>query len=393
MDQQRYERIEAYLLDRLPKAERQAFEEELMGDSSLQQALGEVKELLVAVEEVALKAELKELHGKLEAEGQGRGAANRGGGAIPPGAWALGAVAGLVLLLGLTWWLLPSGAAGEAEAKSAQDAQVQVIPPDSLGNDSLVASKELSTIELDTSSKEASPLSDPKSAEQEAEILPKAGPDTLLSPEPVRDSLEASVKEDSLPKAEPSPEPEAPAGMAYLPAATFTMGNSQGPPSEQPAHQVEVGAYFIDQQPVSNAQYCRFLNAQSAEVRDEKLLDWLPVNREIGTKIVLNAEGRFVPVGGYAEVPVVGISWEGARAYARWLGKRLPTEAEWEYAARQGAMATGRLREWCADSFGVYQSDEKSAFRSVRGGGRPTARTCLRPHVNYADVGFRCAHD
>jgi serine/threonine-protein kinase len=108
--------------------------------------------------------------------------------------------------------------------------------------------------------------------------------------------------------------PQAPPGMVYVPGGTFTIGSDEGDEYEKPAHAVTVRPFFIDQYEVTNEEYAKFL-------------------RETGRRPPPTWKG-----GGYAEGearrPVTGVTWDDANAYARWAGKRLPAEEEWECAAR-----------------------------------------------------------
>jgi formylglycine-generating enzyme required for sulfatase activity len=124
--------------------------------------------------------------------------------------------------------------------------------------------------------------------------------------------------------------------MVLIPAGLFQMGSPDGETDERPVHTVHVDAFYMDGYLVTNADYARFLNVfGNLEEGGEKWLDnegplasWLCKIRK--------KDGHFASKPGYENHPVVKVSWYGARAYARWLGKRLPTEAEWEKAARGG---------------------------------------------------------
>ena len=113
--------------------------------------------------------------------------------------------------------------------------------------------------------------------------------------------------------------------MVFVPAGPFTMGTDDGPRDERPAHRVEISAFYIDKHEVS---WKRFL-ASSAEVSRE------PNSRR--------RVPRAPDWGIVDDHPAVNISWHDAMAYSDWAGKRLPTEAEWEKAARG---TDGRTYPW-----------------------------------------------
>jgi len=110
--------------------------------------------------------------------------------------------------------------------------------------------------------------------------------------------------------------------MALVPAGEFTMGSPEGPADEQPAHRVYVDAFFMDKYEVSVGQFAEFLKATSLEAPP----DWDIMNQPQHQKR-----------------PVVNMGWADAAIYCKWAGKRLPTEAEWEKAARG---TDGRIYPW-----------------------------------------------
>jgi len=116
--------------------------------------------------------------------------------------------------------------------------------------------------------------------------------------------------------------PKAPPDMVLVPEGYFQMGSSSGTAEDQkPMHFVYTSAFYIDKYEVSNAQYRKFMEA----TQHPPPLYW---DDELFNQ---------------PDQPVVGVSWFDAMAYARWKGRRLPTEAEWEKAARG---SDGRLYPW-----------------------------------------------
>ena len=113
-----------------------------------------------------------------------------------------------------------------------------------------------------------------------------------------------------------------------------------GQDNEKPVHKVTLSDFKISKYEITNQQYCDFLNSiNSSEI---KVQEWLELSSSY-CQIKSRQDGQFEPRGGFDRHPVVKVSWYGADAFARWLGARLPTEAEWEYAARGGNKSKGYL--------------------------------------------------
>jgi formylglycine-generating enzyme required for sulfatase activity len=223
--------------------------------------------------------------------------------------------------------------------------------------------------------------------------------------------------------------------MVLIPAGYFQMGSANGLANEAPVHPVLLDAFYIDQFEVTNAQY-------RACVSDGKC------TRANSRNSFTHAGYRDDPA--YDNYPVIGVTWDQASAYCGWAGDRLPTEAEWEYAARgpdslvwpwgdtfdpgklpaavsdvqpvgsypAGASPfgvfdmAGNVAEWVADVYdsGFYARSPASnpknagngAARTYRGGAfdnldsaaYTTSHRYTKPRTfNDVDVGFRCARN
>jgi iron(II)-dependent oxidoreductase len=181
------------------------------------------------------------------------------------------------------------------------------------------------------------------------------------------------------------------------PATGFAYDN------ERPRHRVELATYEIDRTPVTNRAYIAYMEETGAEPP----LHW---EREAGTGWAVAARGRREPVD--PARPVVHVSWHEADAFARWAGKRLPSEREWE-AAQPMLDAVGEVWEWTSSDFLAYPGFEAFPYREysevffgdeykvLRGGAWATAHEVMRPSFRNWDLprrrqifaGFRCARD
>ena len=189
----------------------------------------------------------------------------------------------------------------------------------------------------------------------------------------------------------PPPSNSVYANMALITAGRFQMGSGSGAFDEKPVHTVYVDGFYIDKYEVTNAQYKKFVDANPQWRKNR-----IPRAYHNGSYLS-DWNGNDYP-SGKGEHPVTHVSWYAAMAYAQWAGKRLPTEAEWEKAARGGAVGqrypwgnsidsdkanygtdsttrvgtyppnnyglydmAGNVREWCLDAYqgGFYKSSQR----------------------------------
>ena len=140
------------------------------------------------------------------------------------------------------------------------------------------------------------------------------------------------------------------AKMVLIPAGEFQMGGNDGNSDEKPVHTVYLDAFYMDIYEVTNAQYKKFVDANPEWRKDR-----IPSSYH-DDDYLNHWNGNSYP-SGKGNHPVVYVSWYGALAYAQWAGKRLPTEAEWEKAARGGLV--GKTYPWgnSINSSKIYGGD------------------------------------
>lgn len=211
---------------------------------------------------------------------------------------------------------------------------------------------------------------------------------SCTSPSQEKEVPEKEAQNAFVPNTSPAPA-DGPPGMVWIPGGQFIMGaldnDLQARPDERPAHSVRVDGFWMDVTEVTNEQFQEFVAATGYVTTAEKKPDWEELKKQLPPdtpkphdSILVAASMVFTPVEtdnlidwsqwwswvsganwkhpqgpestieGKENHPVVQVSWDDAKAYLEWAGKRFPTEAEWEFAARGGLF--NKLYPWGDDN-------------------------------------------
>ncbi len=231
--------------------------------------------------------------------------------------------------------------------------------------------------------------------------------------------------------------------MVVIKGGDYQRGCNEGNRDEMPAHNILVDSFAMDIHPVTNEQFIRVLESIGGE-KDHNNNDMIRLRESR----IRRSAGKLSIESGYSKHPVVGVTWYGAVVYAKWVGKRLPTEGEWEIACRGGLVEmayplgknieknqsnffsadttvvmsypsnayglfdmVGNIYEWCQDWYGYTYYEESAqepdnpkgpkqgVYRVLRGGCWKSLKGDLRcshrhrnnPGTVNRTYGFRCA--
>ncbi len=233
--------------------------------------------------------------------------------------------------------------------------------------------------------------------------------------------------------------------MVIIPQGSYHRGSNKGSRDEKPQHNVTIDSFALDIYAITNEQFVRFLEFMGGE-KDVNNNDII----RLRNSRIKRSGGKVTIESGYAKHPVVGVTWYGASAYAKWVGKRLPTEVEWEVASRGGLEESdfptgsnldhtqanffnsdttavmsyppngyglydmaGNVYEWCNDWYAYNYYDisiqepenptgpQQGVYRVLRGGCWKSLKEDMRcshrhrnnPGAVNSTYGFRCAAD
>ncbi|MGB7085029.1 MAG: SUMF1/EgtB/PvdO family nonheme iron enzyme [Phormidesmis sp.] len=200
--------------------------------------------------------------------------------------------------------------------------------------------------------------------------------------------------------------------MIYIPPGEFVQGCSEpfAIDNEKPAHRIQLNGYWLDRRPLSCSQYRQFIDAGGYQ----RAQWWTPAGWQWQQSAKVKAPLYWPQQTAERDRPVYGVSWYEADAYARFVGKRLPTESEWTKAAHSAPDCEnmlGSVWQWTDSWFQAYpgfrpfpyagysQLYFDQAHRVLRGGSFATPQWALRksvrnwyhPHRREMFAGFRCA--